>query len=538
MIDVLAAPEIGGFAVTAVVDRPEYEIRRAIGIFLTGRSIDDLIVVYLSCHGVLDARGRLYFAATDTAKTTLSSTAVESTWLLDRLDECRARRQVVILDCCFSGAFAHTKGGTDVDLERRLIGSGRGRVVLTASRAGEYSYEGAPLADAAATRSLFTAALIDGLRSGEADRTGNGYISVEDAYAYAADQVTARGGAQSPQRWLYGAEGEIILARSPRGVAVNPTALPKAIQIGLDSPYPEIRRGAVDTLATLLHSADPRQVLAAHQALQVVASQDSPSVAAAARDLLHTVDPPTLPEVMRTPDRQARAGLSAHTTDHLPQRIVPQRCLGTLQAHPGHRHKWVCAVAFSPDGRLLASGSDDGMVRLWNPATREPIGRPLTGHSSWVNAVAFSPDGRLLASGSDDNTVRLWNPATSEPIGQPLTGHTGAVNAVAFSPDGQLLASGSGYTVRLWNPATSEPIGQPLTGHTNWVRGVAFSPDGRLLATAANDNTVRLWNPATSEPIGQPLTGHTNWVRGVAFSPDGRLLATASDDGTVRVWGQ
>src|SRR5215470_1164439 len=238
MIDVLADPEIGGFTVTPVLNRPEYEIRRAVGAFLAGRGVDDLVVVYLSCHGVLDARGRLYFAATDTMKAQLNATAVESAWLLDRLEECRARRQVLILDCCFSGAFAQTKGGAEVaevELERRLGGAGRGRAVLTASRAGEYSYEGEPLPGTATGRSVFTAALVDGLRSGEADRDGTGYISVEDAFAYAADRVKAAGGAQSPQRWLYGAEGEIILARNPRGVVVTAAELPEALRFSLDS---------------------------------------------------------------------------------------------------------------------------------------------------------------------------------------------------------------------------------------------------------------------------------------------------------------
>src|SRR5262249_14696749 len=196
--------------------RPEYEIRRAIGTFLAGCGVDDLVVLYLSCHGVLDARGRLYFAATDTVKTQLSATGVESVWLLDRLEECRARRQVLILDCCFSGAFAQTKGGSaEVDLERRLVGTGRGRAVLTASRASEYSYEGTPLPSAATGGSVFTAALVDGLRSGDADRDGDGYISVEDAYAYTADRVKATGGAQIPHRCLYGGDGAIILAPNP-----------------------------------------------------------------------------------------------------------------------------------------------------------------------------------------------------------------------------------------------------------------------------------------------------------------------------------
>ena len=187
----------------------------------------------------------------------------------------------------------------------------------------------------------------------------------------------------------------------------------------------------------------------------------------------------------------------------------------------GHT-QWVKSVAFGtgPDGRLLlASGSYDQTVRLWDPVTGAPAGEPLTGHTYSVDSVAFGtgPDGRLLlASGSADQTVRLWDPVTGAPAGEPLTGHTSLVSSVAFGtgPDGRLLLASGSYdqTVRLWDPVTGAPAGEPLTGHTYPVDSVAFGtgPGGRLLlASGGSDRTVRLWDPVTGAPAGEPLTGHT-----------------------------
>ena len=214
--DVLADPALGGFDVTSVIDADAQQIRLAVDGFLTDCRPNDLALVYLSCHGLMDARRRLYFAATDTLKDRLAPTGLEGDWLLDQLEECRARRQVVILDCCFSGAFAAgAKGTEDLRLGDHFVGQGRGRVVLTASRATEYSFEGTPIPGSVLPRSVFTGALVAGIHSGAADTDNDGYVSVDDAYAYAFDELRTKGAPQTPQRWLYGAEGSIVLARNP-----------------------------------------------------------------------------------------------------------------------------------------------------------------------------------------------------------------------------------------------------------------------------------------------------------------------------------
>ncbi|HEY6791329.1 MAG TPA: NB-ARC domain-containing protein, partial [Trebonia sp.] len=190
----------------------------------------------------------------------------------------------------------------------------------------------------------------------------------------------------------------------------------------------------------------------------------------------------------------------------------------------------VYAVAFSPDGRLLAAGAYRGMVRLWDPDTGQ-LTASLAGHVGCVHAVAFSSDGRHLASG-DDDAVRLWDPDTGQPAAALADGSP--VNTVAFSPDGRLLASGhDDGKVRLWKPDTGR-LTATLQG-LGAVTSVAFSPDGRHLASADDFSWVRLWDLATAS-VAASLTDHHGPVKAAAFSPDGRLLASGGFDNTVRLW--
>jgi WD40 repeat protein/serine/threonine protein kinase len=217
--------------------------------------------------------------------------------------------------------------------------------------------------------------------------------------------------------------------------------------------------------------------------------------------------------------------------------------LTALQAEP-HLLAWLAGhtdgvrtVAFSPDGRTIASGGRDNTVILWDTQTHAAIGSPLTGHEGWINALAFSPDGRLVASASSDGTVRLWNVQTGEAVGQPLVGHQGAVWSLDFSMDNKTLASGSDdRNIILWDMETQTAI-QTLEGHTDTVYSLRFSPaDPSLLASGSADGTVRLWNTEAGEAYTDPLIAHTNWVMDLAFHPDGRLLASSGVDGSIAVW--
>jgi WD40 repeat protein len=216
----------------------------------------------------------------------------------------------------------------------------------------------------------------------------------------------------------------------------------------------------------------------------------------------------------------------------------PSRLAYTLAGHTEGVH----CVAFSPDGKLLATASLDGTSRVWDPATGHCL-HTLRGHNLTVLRVAFSPDGKLLATASLDGTSRVWDPATGHCL-RTLDGHTGLVPCAAFSPDGHLLATGGDdRTVRVWEPATGRSQ-HTLDGHSDTVTGVVFSPDGHLLATADDNRAVRVWDPATGRCLhslhGQSsmhtlLQLHFIMMSGMEFSPDGHLLATVSDDRTVRV---
>jgi Caspase domain len=283
LAEVLRSPQIGGFSVQTLINARCGELLEAIEGFCADRRLDDQLLIYLSCHGVLDDRGRLYYAATDTRRERTAATAIAAAWLNDRLEDCRARSQIVILDCCHSGAFASgAKGPSDLALEERFKPHGRGRVVLTASRGTEYSFEG-DHPSGVGMQSIFTQAIVDGLRTGDADRDKDGRITVSEIYQHAYDRVRAVEPRQTPELWTYGTEGDVLLAYSVRGAIIEPVPLPEDLRLTLESPRPRIRETAVAELAQLLDTARTGLVMSARQTLQQISDEDIPRVAAVAR---------------------------------------------------------------------------------------------------------------------------------------------------------------------------------------------------------------------------------------------------------------
>jgi uncharacterized caspase-like protein len=544
LAEALADPRTGGFEVDMLNDGTETEVRLAIARFLSGRSRDETVLVYLSCHAIRD-RVRLYFAAADTWLRYPQRSAVPAAAVLSELDLCGAGNRLLILDCCFSGGFPEEKG--ELDLAAELGLEGRGIAVLSGSRAREYSYEGRPIGPEL-PRSVFTEGLAVGLATGAADTDGNGIVTVAEAYNYAYRYVGQNTPRQAPQYYLEDGHGEIVLARAqpltpphglrrPRAVThpqahVPVAAAHAASRAGPGAGYQTGTAVRPPDASAPLTQAAPVPPAAATAAPPAPAPGQSPAAHAAATDTSAVIleqDRDNAYCVVFSPDGRLLAsggwGRPVRIRDAFAGGLVRE----LRSAGPS-----VYDLAFSPDGALLATGGRDGTVALSEVATGKKVRSRKPGGAA-VRAVAFSPDGKMLLSAHEDGVARLWDVPALGRIRELLAdGET--MFAAAFSPDGTLVAAAcADGAIRVWSTVGgAEPL-SVLRRHTGWATGVAFTPDGSRLVSAGADGAVQFHNVVTGEAAGVLRAGD-GIVNAIAFSPDGTLAAGGYETGAVTIW--
>ncbi|MFD9883377.1 caspase family protein [Streptomyces alboflavus] len=581
---VLRDPDIAGFEVTTLINQPHHLVGEAVGDFYRDRRSDDLTLLYFTGHGLKDDGGRLYLAMANTRRDSLLFTALSAEQIDQAMEGCASRQKVLVLDCCYSGAFPAgriSKGDTAVHALERF--QGRGRTVLTASDATQYSFEGnQPQGHAA--QSVFTRHLVAGLRDGSADLDGDGDVTLDELYGYVHDRVVDEMPQQRPKR-LDSVEGRIVIARN-----INWT-LPAHLCNAVASPIATDRLTALDGLAHLHRIGNDVVRARALDEIRRLAEDDSKVVSAAAATRLRSVLPtspeprgtppeppapqaPARPPAVLIPDphpgaaapprrssrlrprtRRAKALTAAATALALAAAVVGALLTFRETGDESHCPRAVPSpdvlrgagqgLVFSPDKKTFATfteTSDVDSVRLWDLRTHKTVAT-VRRQTLPNNGEVFSPDGRFLVTQdqydpdrTDPVTVRLRNTSTGRTTAI-RTDHKGVVN-VAVSPDGQSLATAaasrsdeeSPHPVRLWDVESGKRTAT-LTGHTDGIRFMAFDRDGETLATGSRDEIVRLWNVRTRKT----LTTLTD-AYGGTFSPDGKILAVGGGDKAVRLW--
>ncbi len=477
--------------------------------FLGKASKDDTVLFYFSGHGAAED-GNGYLLAQDTQAGLVQDDAVPLKRVNEILASNRAARKIVVLDACYSGIGKAAATMNSAFAESAFQRS-RGRATLTSCDADEVSY----FTDDG-QQSVFTHYLQEAL-SGAANPPGNSVVTLQSAYNYVYEQVSAWAGQRNRKqtpRLMVDSTGEIALARAPAN-GNPPRPATKAAPSRLVAPAALLELPAMVMLSEL-----SEQTQTPPQAKGV------PLLAQPAR--VFSGHAAGVNSVAFSPDRRLLASGSDDKAIKLWD-LESGACLRTLSGHGAA----VDSLAFSPNGKLLASGSDDKAIGLWEVVSGKRLGT-LAGHTYSVTSLAFSPDGRLLASGSWDSTVRLWDVKSGSCL--HTLEHATVVVSVAFSPDGRLLATASGDGIRLWDARSGKPERAfPDTPANDMIVAVAFSPDGRLLASGSWDHTARLWDVARAQCV-RTFSGHADSVTSVAFSPDGRLLASGSWDCTARIW--
>lgn len=289
-VKVLRDPAMGGFdEVIEIENGVVSEVQRAIARFFAKKQRDDLLLLYFSGHSVINVQGHLYLALQDTELDLLSGTSIPTSFITQEMDHCRSQRQVLILDCCHSGSFykgTKSELGSRVGVANAFEGKGYGRVILSSSDSTQFAWEGNRFIGEA-RRSLFTHFLIEGIETGAADFNMDGWISLDELYDYAYEHVVKETPEQTPGKWSYRDNGDIILAKNP-APPKRAEKLPKELLSAISNPLPAVRKAVLPELDRLLYSEEAEIREAAHEVMHRMQFDDSKKVSDLAKASLES----------------------------------------------------------------------------------------------------------------------------------------------------------------------------------------------------------------------------------------------------------
>lgn len=590
LAEVLGEPSIGAFEVDTITDAGEATLRRRVAAFFADRNPDDVLLLHFSCHGLKDQRGRLFLAAADTELSFLTATGLPASFVSEQMSETASRSVLLILDCCYSGAFARdtvARADRTVHLADEFRGGGTGRTVLTASSATEYSFEGGQITTYEAQPSVFTDALVRGLRTGSADLDHDGEISVDELFEFASQRVREAQVGQVPRKWAFDTTGPLVVARS-----VRPALLPEEIRSDLASDRRVLRLEAVRALAGLLAGSREGYRQAARVALTdlrdnddsvqvraaaAAALSDAPALAAPGAELpsTPTATPPPATSLEATP---RPANPSAMRAEPSPPAVTPLAVFPTIASPPPAtplesppRPAGPSTVSATPPDAASAAPRagtpQDAGPRLGGP---RPEGAPPTEHGAPQPVQEPGPRRRnrilaivaiglvvvtavtigiisQLADQDHGESGSTGPPSFGAAIGNTTLSDDRELDSAQLSPGGKWAVTlgktptqAAAQTAQLWNVTTGAKTATFDTEH-----GVVFSPDATVVASTSftgkrdvstgngtpmglmigGDTVVELRDTATGAKLAT-LSGHEGSAY-IAFSPDSKIVATA-----------
>jgi hypothetical protein len=468
--EVLGDPRIGDFDVRVLRNETAQGIRLAVEDFFADRRPDDLLLLHFSCHGLKNAAGELFLAASDSRPDRLASTAVAADFVNQQMADSRAQRIALFLDCCYGGAFPRgmvVRAGSDVAVgdafaAQRAAG-GRGRVVVTASSSVEYAFEGRELSGGGQlVPSVFTGSVVEGLASGEADRDGDGWVGLNELFGYVAERVRRATPHQTPHLWAFGSEGDLLLAHSRRRRVVA-GELPRELLEAVDSTLPATRLGAAIELRDRLLGTDLPQALAAFTRLTGLVDDDSRRVSTTASAAVHEAEVQVEPAVLDLAPQPPES-----------RRAVDLRVVGPPLAMAVSVETSVDWLAVEVgDGGLLhvtvgprAVGHHDGALEVVSPTGRRsvPVSVDVVEGASMPESLPAAPAAEPIAPTS----APAPEPAQALSVGMWWPIATGLLLCAAG------LATAHVRMHELWfMPVISNLPGSPVDGFVVAILGLA-----------------------------------------------------------------